>query len=1265
MLAWAAFFAFAALVLALRFWLLPDIERYRAEIVARASQAVGLPVKIGGIEAGWLGLRPHISFTDVRIYGPDGRELLALPAVDNVIAWRSLLARELRLHSLVVDGPRLTVRRDAGGALYVAGLKLAQGGGSPRFSEWVLSQDEIEIRNAEIEWRDEKRGAPPLALAEVNLRLRNAGGQLSFGLAARPPAALAESIELRATLAARSITDPSAWVGRLYAVLGSTDLAAWRAWVDYPLDLRQGQGALRLWAVIEDGELREATADVALNGVVASLGAELAPLELATLRGRLNGRAGRDGYELTAHELAATPVNGAALQPTDFRVNWKPAGGTAAESGSIAARLIEFEPLARLLDALPVPAGLRQRVAELEPRGSLTDVKLDWQGAAAAPDHFSLRARLAGVGMRPWEALPGFSGLSGSVEATESRGRLQLHAQNLVVQLTRVFPDPELALDTLTGEVDWEKGGERGFILRLGSVAFANRDAAGTATGTYATSGSGRGQIDLSASLTRADAGRIARYLPHGELMGAKTRQWLASSIQAGQASEVQLRLRGDLQHFPFLDPTTGQFLVTGRFRNGVLDYASGWPRIEAIEGELRFERDRMEITGRGGAIFGAHLAAVRAVIASLTAKDHHLVVSGQAEGPSGDFLGYIEQSPVRRMIGGATAPIAAVGRGTLHLKLDIPLDAPNTTQIAGDFEFGANSVTVHPQLPPIERAGGRLSFTSAGLALHDIRGRLFGGALIVAGGTRPGGAVEIVARGEATVAGLGGLLDDPWRRYLSGASSYVATVNVRDGLVRVGVESSLRGLASALPAPLDKNAGDALPLRLEFLPADGGTRDRVSLVLGRRAQVEILRRRQGEEPAAPMAVQRASVWLAPEPGQSMRLPERPGVLVYGALPTLDLDSWLALVKDARNIGATSALSFDLRLRVLDAYGWRINGAALNGAVDADGWNAAVSANELAGDLTYRAEQGGRLIARLARFTAPAEAPGAVARTASRPREKERALPSIDFVAERFGFRGKDFGHVEILARPSGADWKVEKLAMKNADSTLEASALWRRGPAPLTAIDFTLAASDTGKFLERVGYPGMVKGGNSTLRGDVSWRGEAAALDYASLSGKLELEAKDGQFLEIDPGIGKLISLMNLQALPRRATLDFRDVFSKGFAFDLVNAAAQVERGVMNVEEFRMRGSAAAVEMTGDVDLARETQNLRLRVVPSLGGSTSAVVTLVNPIVGITAAIAQWALKNPLGQIFAYEYAVTGGWAEPKLERLNAPPPPVERVSP
>src|SRR5438445_516133 len=258
-LAWSAFFVFATLLLALRFWLLPDIERYRGDVVAAIERSVGLPIKIAGIEAGWLGLRPQISLSDVHLYDHQGREVLALPSIRNVVSWRSLLYAQVRLHSLAVDGPRLEVRRDADGALYVAGMKLAADG-ERHFADWLLGQEEIVISNAEIEWRDEKRAAPPLALSALNLRLRNSGDQHSIGLTARPPEELGSSVELRAQLEGGSATDPAAWNGRLYAQLGYTDLAAWRAWIDYPLDVRAGQGAIRVWTTLENGRVKEGTA---------------------------------------------------------------------------------------------------------------------------------------------------------------------------------------------------------------------------------------------------------------------------------------------------------------------------------------------------------------------------------------------------------------------------------------------------------------------------------------------------------------------------------------------------------------------------------------------------------------------------------------------------------------------------------------------------------------------------------------------------------------------------------------------------------------------------------------------------------------------------------------------------------------------------------------------------------------------------------------------------------------------------------------------
>jgi uncharacterized protein (TIGR02099 family) len=1242
-LAWTAFFAFAVLVLGLRFWLLPNIERYRDDIVAAVTRTIGRPVKIGAIEAGWLGLRPQVSFADVRIYDAEGREALVLPSVDNVLSWKSLIRGTLRLESLVIEGPRLAARRDAAGALYIAGIKLSDAKGDGAMLDWALRQDEIVVRNAEIEWQDEKRGAPPLALSALDLRLRNSGSAHSLGVSARPPPALGSGLELRAELTGSSAADLAAWSGRVYAELGYTDLAGWRPWVDYPVEMQAGQGALRLWASLEKGRFVQATADVELSGIAARLDKDLPLLELARISGRIQALRRDEGFEVAGKKLAVATLRGPAMGPADIRLEWHPEG-KAAEQGALSATLVELEPLAQLAEALPFPEPIRKRLAELAPRGRLLDAKLQWSGKLAQPAKFGATAKFSEVAMNARDSFPGVAGLSGSIEATEANGRVQLASRKAELELPRVLPE-RVALDLLEGQIDWERKGERALDVKLASLSFGNADLEGKATGRYSNSGEGPGTIDLEANLKRADGSRVARYLPGPAILGQPTRDWLAAAILAGRGSDVALKLKGDLRDFPFLDPAKGQFQVAARVEKGVLEYVPGWPRITDIDAELLFERDRMQIVARSASVLGAKLANVRVSIPSLLAPLRHLLVEGQADGPTSEFLKFIESSPVQRMIGGCTDGMIAEGRGKLALKLDLPLGDLASTKVEGEFGFAANTVTIpHGNLPPIEAAGGRVSFTQSSLALRDLKGRVFDGPVTVSGGTRPGGVLEIVARGDAQVAALQPVLDHPWRRYLSGAAPYSATVQLREGRARIIVESSLRGVSSALPAPLAKSAADPLPLRVEIHPADATGRERIFATLGSLAALDLQRRRDGDA----MALQRAALLLAPS-GRRARLPERPGLLIYGTLPALDVDRWLPFSAAGEHADTSKfAVALDLKIGTLDAYGKRIHDLALRADLADGGWTAAVQSEEIAGDASFRSDGGGKLVVRLTRLRVPDDYPGVKPQDASRTKD----WPSLDLIAERFVYKGKELGRIELAAQREGADWRIDKIALANAEASVSGKGVWRTGDAPQTSVTLDLDARDAGGALARAGYPGLVRGGKAKMHAALTWAGEPQAIDYPSLSGSLQLQAEDGQFLEIEPGIGKLISLMSLQALPKRLALDFRDVFSKGFQFDRIAAAGDIERGMMTLKDFKMRGSAAEVDMEGEVDLAKETQSLRVRVIPSLGDPASAALVFLNPLLIFPAAIAQKILKDPLGHIFAFNYSVTGTWADPKVAK-------------
>ena len=137
--------------------------------------------------------------------------------------------------------------------------------------------------------------------------------------------------------------------------------------------------------------------------------------------------------------------------------------------------------------------------------------------------------------------------------------------------------------------------------------------------------------------------------------------------------------------------------------------------------------------------------------------------------------------------------------------------------------------------------------------------------------------------------------------------------------------------------------------------------------------------------------------------------------------------------------------------------------------------------------------------------------------------------------------------------------------------------------------------------------------------------------------------------------GAAKLLGVLNLQALPRRLTLDFRDVFSEGFAFDWVRGDVNIEQGVASTDSLRMKGVNAAVLLAGVADIGRETQDLRVVVVPEINAGTAALLaSAINPAVGLGTLIAQWLLRRPLNEANTQEFLVRGTWTDPVIERVN-----------
>lgn len=1240
--------AFAVLITSLRYWLLPEIAQYREEIAASISRAAGQRVTIGSIAADWQGLRPHLVLEQIQVYDRQARPALHFNHIEGTLSWWSLALGEIRLSSLLIDQPSFDIRRLADGRIFVAGIELNQAESGTGFADWVLRQYRIVVRNAAISWQDDLRQAPPLILRDANLRLENFGRRHRFGLRAVPPETLAQPVDVRGDFKGGSLQDFSGWQGTLYSRLDYTDIAAWRNWLTLPFDLRQGAGGVQIWAGFADKKWTGVTADVYLSGVRMRFAPDLPELELSALKGRLGWRDLNPGYEVSGKKLSFEAGGGPVLAPADASVRFVPAQGKKPAQGEIRADGLALEPLLAMARYFPLPQESRQKLEEIAPRGTFQDFAANWSGDWQAPQRYAAKGRFEGLGFKPYGKLPGVSGLSGNLDVNEKGGALALNARAAALEFPGLFRQP-LALDVLTSQASWKTTQDGQVEVKLTNAAFANDHAAGTAYGRYRSVPGGPGEIDLSGQLTRADARHVARYMPLS--IGQETRDWLARSLLAGQSGDVRLRLKGNLADFPFADGKSGVFEVSAKASGGVLEYASGWPRIENIGVDLLFRGKRMEIFAQRGNTYGVKLSKVRVVIPDLLTHDEMLEVDGEAQGPTDDMLKFIAQSPVNGMIDGFAQGMQATGNGKFALQLRIPLRHRQDARVTGGYQFVANRIVFAPGGPPLEQVNGTLRFTESTVSLPNGTAQFLGGPTTIEVATRQG-EVQVNVQGKATAAGLRKAFDHPVTRQMQGTAAWRGQVAVRKKAADMTVFSSLQGLGLDLPAPFAKKAAEIVPLRLERKSAGEG-QDAINLSYGRLLAARLERRREGGS----MKIARGVIALGSAPA---KLPPS-GVWLTGGVRYLNLDQWRAILSRPPKSEAPLGLAgVNLNFGTLDAFDKRFNDLHLTASAQGDGWKAILQGRELSGEVYWKKPEGkekGKVTARLKSFVIPPGVP-VPAEIPPATQEEKLDLPALDIIAENFWVKQKKLGRLELLAAQSGRDWNIQKLQLSSPESTLVMDGVWQDWlRQPVTRANLRLEVNDIGKLLARFGYPDSVKGGSAKLRGQLAWPGGPQEFKPALLSGEASLEAKKGQFLQVEPGIGKLLGILSLQALPRRITLDFRDVFSQGFAFDEISASMRISRGVVKSEDFKMDGPAAKVTMSGETDLAHETQNLRVRVVPSLGESVSMAGALLGgPVVGLTALLLQKALKDPFGQIAAYEYSITGTWDNPVVAKIEKP---------
>ncbi|MFD1711459.1 TIGR02099 family protein [Ottowia sp. GY511] len=1325
--------AFVLLILAaivLHWVILPRIDEFRPRLEAMVTRAISAPVTIGGLRAESNGLVPTVSLHDVRVHDPTGRAGLQLPRVLASFSVLSLARGELE--QLVIEQPTLEVRRTADGRLRVGGIDMSgdASSGDTGAADWFFSQDEFLVLGGRLRWVDEKRAVEPVELRDVQVVVRNGHRRHQMRIDATPDAQWGQRFTLmgqfRQPVFSRHAGYWKDWVGELYADVPHADVSRLRQYLDlstdWGVDLRQGQGALRLWAHAAKGQLTQATADLALGAVSVRFDPKLEPLSFASLTGRVDWRGQNRGLALSTEGLKFVDADGLAWPGGNFRFNYREPLGIDLGGGTLAGERLDLAALAKIASRLPLPAVAHERLQAHSVAGLVESLDARWDGSLSAPRDWQVRTRVSDLSVAAMPAAPdtkgepvaGVPGLRGAVvdaEVHPKGGKAQISMQKGALEFPGVFEQPTIEVADLATSAHWRVEGEQ-LELTVDELRLTNADATGSFKARW-TTGDGQtvprfpGVLDLQGAFSRANGASVHRYLPLA--IPSDARHYVRDAIVKGEARDVAVRVKGDLRHVATHNPPPGtEFRIAGKTQGVTMAYVPraiqpagqpAWPALEDLSGELIFEHSSMRIRDARGRVQGHpgwQFTQIQAGIADL--QNTRVLVDGEGRGPLAAALGIAKASPVAGFTQHALDNAEGSGEAALRLKLDLPISHIDKARVDGRVVLKGNDLRLSADSPRLGQARGEISFSQAGFAIHDVRVQLLGGEAQVSGGMqRPPGesaaaGVVVRARGAATAEGLRSMAD--WAplpalaERASGSAAYEAVISFNGPQPDVQVTSDLRGMAWALPAPLNKTAEAAWPLRYASRASAEGRSD-LNLRVGDALALHYER----DTHAVPARVLRGVLALGAVPAEGLKLPGS-GVIAQVQLPRLETGPWEELLGNL--FGGSEALApaapgdsgflptqWTMKVDELVADDRSLHQVSATGTRVGALWRADVQARELAGRIEYSEGAGGRagkVHARLARLSIPAPSGGEGPATLGEP---PAHIPALDVVVDDFELRGKKLGRLELQAinhdvvmPRQGAgivqEWELSHLGLTMPEGALSATGRWAtrvRAPAlPVdpraprdaddrrrTALNLKIDIRDAGALLKRFDMPGVLARGKGTLSGQLTWAGAPTSPHYPTMSGALHLDVDAGQFLKADPGIAKLLGVLSLQALPRRLTLDFRDLFSTGFAFDYVRGDVTLERGVATTNNLQMKGVNAAVLMDGSADIDRETQNLRVVVVPEIDAGTAALAaTVINPAIGIGAFIAQLVLKQPLIKAATREFHVGGTWADPQVTQIK-----------
>ena len=1304
----------------IRFIIWPQIEKSKASVERLISARIGADVTMDDLRVSWTGIRPDFEIDGLRFNGPDNSQpLLQVAKIRGELSWNSFYHLAPYFHELYLENAQIYTQRDNKGIISIAGIPIHGKSNDHSLGNWLLSQDKIAVSNVKLFWTDKLDKKLTTTVEIQNLDLISGIRSHQASLKTITPWSNGP-IEIKADFVHHiggQAGDWRDWIGTIAWNVADLNLSQIAKDFSLPLNTLEGKLRSKGKLKIDNGQPDGGEAYVAADNLIIQLEKNEDAIALGRLETNLSQENDSGLISVTTKTFAwrdlESPKNAPLENLSPMTFSWRPpeADGEIKEFGFSSPKIL-VEDVALFALNLPLSKKVHRWIKASQADGELQNLDVRWSesksplSALNIPGgwfksnklDFSVSAKLVDLSFVGIDKnMPSVSNLSGFITGNQNQGSFSINSSDLEVDINDLLVDPKIKLDRANGQLSWSKK-KGNWVINAKQLALSNPEIDATLDINYVIGDPKKpDQMTLDMNLARADLITAHRYLPLG--MGKDVRLYLSKAFSAGNIQKGSLHIKGDPNGVPFSNSANGEFTLNLPIMGATFSPVpllpsnqGSWSAFSKVNGVITMQNSRFAVDISQANYKDVVLNQFHAEIPNASAQQLTLSLNGHAQGNAPQMLEYLFASPFGKKQSKLEKNLRVSGLINLDIGLKVPLSNNDDTNIDIKLDLPGNKAQ-WANLPPLEDLKGKIRITEINPEFEDVTANFLGGSLKIGSSSSAPGKQNFNIAGDITAGFIRDYLvntmkteSTPMLQAMSGSAKYEGTLNFNKTGSETNLKFDLRDWASAAPAPAKKLMGAPMmgQITLKTAPDSPSGLKRLSWN-GKLGDIYTLQGDFNSDDEFRFALGVGVPANLTQPGLHLNL----------ASYELNLDDWLDFFRKQKQKNNSSKaddasenniyMTAQVKKLTLLERTWQdmnLSTSNKNGA-----WRIRINSPLVAGQVQYQApnqtDASGLISGHLNRLRVPDETilatdPKSPSKETSKSAQNNRtnksklspnAIPSLDLTIDDFNWLTTSLGKTKLKTKTSNNLLTIESIQFNNPQGSSITTGQWigaSTNQQEHSNINIDLDIKDAGLIIAKWGSQKSVEGGLGKLIANAEWDGSPFNPKYETLNGKVNLNLEKGRLLEVDTSGAQILDVLSLQSLFRFATLDLQgslgNIVSKGTPFNNINASFDIGNGVAQTKQFTMSLDQARVTMAGQINIPKQTQDLRVTIFPTIDATAGSLAAFaINPIVGLGALVGQYLISNQINKNLQSDYLVQGSWGKPEVIPLDQKGQPID----